>query len=106
MSWISEDLEGGRRVARADGKLDLVGRALRCESFIEGAYRVHNVKNASDSSSAEFVAVVIKPAGFADRPSGSTRPSRTTATSDVWRRGLGPCTTSLGPRAERHRDLD
>jgi hypothetical protein len=49
MSWISEDLEGGRRVARADGKLDLVGRALRCESFIEGAYRVHNVKNASDS---------------------------------------------------------
>jgi quercetin dioxygenase-like cupin family protein len=35
------------------------------DSFIEGTYRVHNVKNASDSASAEFVAIVIKPAGFA-----------------------------------------
>jgi quercetin dioxygenase-like cupin family protein len=44
------------------------------QSFIERAYRIHNVKNASDSSTAEFVAIVIKPAGFAgpafrlDRP--------------------------------------
>ena len=34
------------------------------ESFIENAGRIHNAKNASDSSAAEFVAVVIKPAGF------------------------------------------
>jgi quercetin dioxygenase-like cupin family protein len=34
------------------------------QSFIERAYRVHNVRNASGSSGAEFVAVVIKPAGF------------------------------------------
>lgn len=34
------------------------------QSFIEGAYRPHNVKNASNSASAEYVAVVIKPAGF------------------------------------------
>ena len=34
------------------------------DSFIEGAYRIHNVQNASNSSSAEFVAIVIKPAGF------------------------------------------
>lgn len=34
------------------------------QSFIERAYRVHNVKNASSSETAEFVAVVIKPAGF------------------------------------------
>lgn len=34
------------------------------QSFIERAYRVHNVANASTSAAAEFVAVVIKPAGF------------------------------------------
>lgn len=34
------------------------------QSFIERAYRVHNVVNASGSATAEFVAVVIKPAGF------------------------------------------
>lgn len=34
------------------------------QSFIESAYKTHNVKNASDSDGAEFVAVVIKPAGF------------------------------------------
>lgn len=34
------------------------------QSFIEGAGRIHNAKNASESSAAEFVAVVIKPAGF------------------------------------------
>lgn len=34
------------------------------ESFIEDAYRIHNVQNASTSAPAEFVAVVIKPAGF------------------------------------------
>ena len=31
------------------------------QSFIEGAYRIHNVESAGG---AEFVAVVIKPAGF------------------------------------------
>lgn len=34
------------------------------QSFIEDAYVVHHVRNASNSASAEFVAVVIKPAGF------------------------------------------
>lgn len=34
------------------------------ESFIEGPYRIHDVRNASASASAEFIAVVIKPAGF------------------------------------------
>ena len=34
------------------------------DSFIEGTHKIHNVKNASDSSSAEFVAIVLKPAGF------------------------------------------
>lgn len=34
------------------------------ESFIEGAYRTHNVTNASGSAGAEYVAVVIKPTGF------------------------------------------
>ena len=34
------------------------------ESFIESAYVTHNAKNASSSEGAEFVAVVIKPAGF------------------------------------------
>ncbi len=34
------------------------------ESFIEDAYAVHNVRNASNSASAEFVAIVIKPEGF------------------------------------------
>ena len=34
------------------------------DSFVEGAYKTHNVRNASDSEPAEFVAVVIKPAGF------------------------------------------
>lgn len=34
------------------------------ETFIEGAYRVHNVRNASNSAGAEYIAVVIKPAGF------------------------------------------
>lgn len=31
------------------------------DSFIEGAYRVHNVKNASDSATAEFIAVRVNP---------------------------------------------
>lgn len=34
------------------------------ESFIEDAYRIHNVRNASNSETAEFVAIVIKPVGF------------------------------------------
>jgi quercetin dioxygenase-like cupin family protein len=34
------------------------------QSFIEGAYRIHNVRNASNSVGAEYVAVVIKPANF------------------------------------------
>lgn len=34
------------------------------DSFIEAAYKVHNVANASSSATAEFVAIVIKPAGF------------------------------------------
>ena len=34
------------------------------ESFIENAYRVHNVQNASGSAAAEYVAMTIKPAGF------------------------------------------
>jgi quercetin dioxygenase-like cupin family protein len=34
------------------------------QSFIERAYRIHNVRNASNSSTAEFVAIVIKPEGF------------------------------------------
>ena len=34
------------------------------DSFIEDAYRTHNVQNASNSAPAEFVAIVIKPAGF------------------------------------------
>ncbi len=44
------------------------------ESFIEDAYRVHNVANASNSATAEFIAIAIKPEGFAgpafrlDRP--------------------------------------
>lgn len=44
------------------------------DSFIEDAYVVHNIENASASVGAEFVAIVIKPEGFAgplfrlDRP--------------------------------------
>jgi len=34
------------------------------QSFIENAYRVHNVRNASSSENAEFVATTIKPMGF------------------------------------------
>ena len=34
------------------------------QSFIEDAYVVHNVQNASGSAGAEFVAIVIKPDGF------------------------------------------
>ncbi|NUT00781.1 MAG: cupin domain-containing protein [Sphingomonas sp.] len=34
------------------------------QSFIEDAYVTHNVKNASTSNGAEFVAIVIKPSGF------------------------------------------
>jgi quercetin dioxygenase-like cupin family protein len=34
------------------------------DSFIEHAYGVHNVVNASNSATAEFVAIVIKPIGF------------------------------------------
>jgi len=34
------------------------------DSFIEQAYVPHNVINASGSDPAEFVAIVIKPAGF------------------------------------------
>jgi quercetin dioxygenase-like cupin family protein len=34
------------------------------QSFIEDAYVVHNVVNASNSAGAEVVAIVIKPEGF------------------------------------------
>jgi quercetin dioxygenase-like cupin family protein len=34
------------------------------ESFIEPAYKVHNVVNASNSAGAEFIAIVIKPVGY------------------------------------------
>ncbi len=34
------------------------------QSFVEGAYKPHNVRNASGTDVAEFVAIVIKPAGF------------------------------------------
>jgi len=34
------------------------------QSFIERAFRIHDVRNASGSASAEYVAIVIKPAGF------------------------------------------
>ena len=34
------------------------------QSFIEGAYKPHNVKNGSNSAGAEYVAVVIKPSGY------------------------------------------
>lgn len=34
------------------------------ESFIESAYDVHFVKNASASAAAEYIAVTIKPEGF------------------------------------------
>ena len=34
------------------------------DSFIEAAYKVHDVRNASNSDTAEFIAIVIKPAGF------------------------------------------
>ena len=34
------------------------------QSFIEGPYRSHNVVNASSSANAEYIAIVIKPAGF------------------------------------------
>ena len=34
------------------------------QSFIERAYRIHDVRNASGSASAEFIAIVIKPDGF------------------------------------------
>jgi quercetin dioxygenase-like cupin family protein len=37
------------------------------QSFIEHAYRIHNVKNTGDQV-AEFVAVVIKPVGFVGPP--------------------------------------
>lgn len=34
------------------------------QSFVEQAYTPHNVKNASNSSNAEFIAITIKPVGF------------------------------------------
>lgn len=34
------------------------------QSFIEDAYQIHNVRNASSSAEAAFVAITIKPAGF------------------------------------------
>lgn len=34
------------------------------QSFVESAYRMHNVRNASSSSAAEFVAITIKPEGY------------------------------------------
>lgn len=34
------------------------------ESFVEGAFRVHDVRNASGSATAEYVAIVIKPEGY------------------------------------------
>jgi hypothetical protein len=40
------------------------------QSFIEGAYRAHNVRNpaAAGGQVAEFVAIVIKPIGFVGMP--------------------------------------
>lgn len=44
------------------------------ESFVEDAYVIHDVRNASGSAPAEFIAIAIKPEGFAgplfrlDRP--------------------------------------
>ena len=41
------------------------------DSFIEQAYRIHNVQNASTSETAEFIAIRINPTGVAfrlDRP--------------------------------------
>jgi len=34
------------------------------DSFIEGTYRTHTVRNASNSEAAEFIAVAIKPENF------------------------------------------
>lgn len=34
------------------------------QSFIERAYRIHNVRNASNSATAEYVTVIIRPEGF------------------------------------------
>lgn len=34
------------------------------QSFIENAYRIHNVRNASSSEAAEFIATTIKPVGY------------------------------------------
>jgi quercetin dioxygenase-like cupin family protein len=34
------------------------------ESFIEPAYVIHNAANASNSATAEFIAIVIKPIGY------------------------------------------
>lgn len=38
------------------------------DSFIERAYGPHNVENASQSASAEFIAIVIKPINFVGMP--------------------------------------
>lgn len=38
------------------------------QSFIEDAYVIHNVANASASETAEFIAIVIKPVGFVGPP--------------------------------------
>jgi quercetin dioxygenase-like cupin family protein len=37
------------------------------DSFIEAAYRVHNVKNASNSATAEFIAIRVSPTGVGFR---------------------------------------
>lgn len=37
------------------------------QSFVEGAYRIHNVRNASSSSTAEFIAIRINPTGVGFR---------------------------------------
>ncbi len=38
------------------------------DSFIEPAYVIHNAVNASNSATAEFIAIVIKPIGFVGPP--------------------------------------
>jgi quercetin dioxygenase-like cupin family protein len=50
------------------------------QSFIGSAYRIHDVRNASNSTAAEFVAIHINPEGLNGPPSGSTGQNRITAT--------------------------
>ncbi|HVF37983.1 MAG TPA: cupin domain-containing protein [Sphingomicrobium sp.] len=47
------------------------------QSFIENAYGVHNVRNASTTAQAQFVAITIKPVGFVGPPFRLDRPQPT-----------------------------